>query len=552
MKQTKLYVIITVSVIFLLLLSSSIDQYLFKINKSFEIFGSVFKYIALNYVEEIPPEELIKYGIDGMLENLDPFTEYYTQSEAEDIDFLITGTYTGLGISVGIRDSMLTIIGLRDGYSARRSGIRIGDRLYKIDTTVVINKSTRELRQFTRGEAGSFCDFYIFRDGRNDTLKFKLERENIQIQNISYSGFVRKNIGYIKLERFSRNCASEVRNAINQLSSKDTIKALILDLRDNPGGLLESAISLSELFLPKGSVIVKTKGRNKKDEVIYRSYNEPLMPNQPIAVLINENSASASEIVAGAIQDLDRGIIIGKRSYGKGLVQSVFDVPYKGSIKITTAKYYTPSGRCIQKLDLVSNSKKSDGFPFHDTTVFYTQNGRRVYEYLGIIPDTLIPPPNTSNFITELIVNNKFFNFANIYSSKIVALDKGFNATNKVIQEFEDYLKSQQIDYTSGLSEKISEIKFQAQKDKFSNKLIRDISRLQEDVKKEKRELIKNNFDDIKKMLELEINNRFLTEQEFIELKLNYEEYIKTAVNILLNEKYNQILSKKIEYMKEH
>lgn len=543
MKQFRIYLIGALSVIVILTLTASMDQNIFNINKSFEIFGSVFKHVALNYVEEIPPEDLIKFSIDGLLENLDPFTEYYSQSEADDIDFLITGTYTGLGISVGIRDSMLTIIGLRDGYSARKSGIRIGDRLYKIDTTVVINKSTKELRQFTRGEPGSYCDFYILRDGIKDTLKFRLERENIQIQNISFSGFVKKNVAYVKLERFSRNSASEMRGVINKLSAKDTIKSFILDLRDNPGGLLESAISICELFVPKGSVIVKTKGRSKNDEIVYRSYKEPLLADQPLAILINENSASASEIVAGAIQDLDRGIIIGRRSYGKGLVQSVFDVPYKGSIKLTTAKYYTPSGRCIQKLDYVTNSKKNEAFPIHDTTIFYTQNGRRVYEYVGIIPDTIIDPVEKSNFINELLNGNKFFNFANIYTAKLNSLDKNFIINDKLISEFEAYLKTQNIDYTFGLNRKLDEIKTQAQKDKYSSKIINSLTNLQNDLKKEKRELIKNNIEDIKKYLELEIKNRFLTEEEYIELTLANDEITQTALNILTSDKYYTILA---------
>lgn len=543
MKQFRIYLIGALSVIVILTLTASMDQNIFNINKSFEIFGSVFKHVALNYVEEIPPEDLIKFSIDGLLENLDPFTEYYSQSEADDIDFLITGTYTGLGISVGIRDSMLTIIGLRDGYSARKSGIRIGDRLYKIDTTVVINKSTKELRQFTRGEPGSYCDFYILRDGIKDTLKFRLERENIQIQNISFSGFVKKNVAYVKLERFSRNSASEMRGVINKLSAKDTIKSFILDLRDNPGGLLESAISICELFVPKGSVIVKTKGRSKNDEIVYRSYKEPLLADQPLAILINENSASASEIVAGAIQDLDRGIIIGRRSYGKGLVQSVFDVPYKGSIKLTTAKYYTPSGRCIQKLDYVTNSKKNEAFPIHDTTIFYTQNGRRVYEYVGIIPDTIIDPVEKSNFINELLNGNKFFNFANIYTAKLNSLDKNFIINDKLISEFEAYLKTQNIDYTFGLNRKLDEIKTQAQKDKYSSKIINSLTNLQNDLKKEKRELIKNNIEDIKKYLELEIKNRFLTEEEYIELTLANDEIAQTALNILTSDKYYTILA---------
>ncbi len=543
MKKFNIYLLGILSVITFLTLTSSIDKNIFNINKSFEIFGSVFKHVALNYVEEIAPEELIKSSIDGLLENLDPFTEYYTQSEVDDIDFLITGTYTGLGISVGIRDSMMTIVGLRDGYSARKSGIRIGDRLYKIDTTIVINKSTKELRQFTRGEPGSFCDFYIIRDGITDTLKFRLERENIQIQNVSFSGFIKKNVAYIKLERFSRNCESELRAVINKLSDKDTIKSLILDLRDNPGGLLESAISICELFVPKGSVIVKTKGRNKSDEIVYRSHKEPLLPYQPLAILINENSASASEIVAGAIQDLDRGIIIGRRSYGKGLVQSVFDIPYKGSIKLTTAKYYTPSGRCIQKLDYVKNSRKNETFPSHDTTIFYTQNGRRVYEYVGIIPDTIIEPKEKSNFINELLNTNKFFNFANIYTAKLKKLDENFSIDERIISEFEAYLKTQNIDYTFGLNKKLEDIKTQAKMDKYSDRIINTITQLQNELKKEKPELIKNNIWDIKKYLELEIKNRFLTEEEYIKHTLITDEIAQAALNLITSDKYYTILA---------
>lgn len=436
------------------LLTSSIDNFIFKVNKSFDIFGSVFKYISNNYVDEIDPDELMKYGIDGILENLDPYTVYYDESETEDIDMLTSGAYTGLGISVAVKDSLLTIMGVRQGFPAQKSGIRIGDRLYKIDSVVTLYKTPRDLRYFTKGEPGSKCTFWILRDGLKDTLRYDLVREQIQIRNVSYSGFIDEGIGYIKLERFSRNSAKEVRMALNSLKMKDSLDGLVLDLRDNPGGLLDAAVSICELFVPQGSVIVTTKGRKSNEEYTYRSYQQPMEPDLPLAVLINENSASASEIVAGAMQDLDRAVIIGRRSYGKGLVQSVFDVPYKGSLKITTAKYYTPSGRCIQKLELIKNRYKDGQLPqLPDTSIFYTSNKRIVTENVGIKPDTIIATEQYPGYVNELINSNQIFNFANYYSSKFENLPQGIHSEQGIINEFGKFLQTRKYAYKSELAQ---------------------------------------------------------------------------------------------------
>ncbi len=342
----------------------------YKINKSFDIFGALFREVAANYVLEIDPEILIKSGIEGMLATLDPYTEFYDDANEDDLELLTNGTYTGFGFTVANIDSLLTIISLREGNSAFANKLRIGDKIYSIDSTVVLHMDIDNLKKYTRGKSGSKALVKILRDGIKDTLSFTLTRENINLPNVTYSGFMKNNIGFIKVERFSKNTALDVRLAINSLRSQNKLSGLVIDLRDNPGGLLAAAVSLCEIFVPKGSLIVSTKGNSPNFNNEYRSMMDPSEPDLPLAILINESSASASEIVAGAIQDLDRGLVIGRRSFGKGLVQSIIDLPYKTSLKITTSKYYTPSGRCIQKIKYGDLYSKKEIKENTDTTIF--------------------------------------------------------------------------------------------------------------------------------------------------------------------------------------
>ncbi len=521
------------------------DDYYLKTNKSFEVYGAIFKELSKNYVLDIDPEALMNSGIDGMLSNLDPYTVFLDASEAEDIDVLTSGSYVGLGITVGTRDSMLTITGVAEGYSAAESGVRIGDRLYKIDSNVILYEASDEIRKFTRGPQNSTVELWLLRDGRKDTLKLKLVRKDIEVKNIAGYGEAAPGIGYIKLERFSRYSALEVKKALAEMKDKYHIKGLIIDLRNNPGGLLEAAVDISELFLPDGTPIVSTKGRNNEEEVLYTASNSMMHDTTlPLAVLINGNSASASEILAGAVQDQDRGIIVGSRSFGKGLVQTIIELPHKSSLKMTTARYYTPSGRCIQRLEYTNRNGKKSVHEMSSDSVFYTKNGRPVYESKGILPDSAVAGDGKyTDFIAQLIRGNHIFNFANVYASAYDKLPDGFTVNSALIGSFREYLNSRKWLWQSDAEKFLSKLKDQARKDKASKETMALIGKLEKLIEKEKVDPFEANNEQLKKLLDFEIRSRFLTESESIRLSLSTDADVRTAAGLLQSGIYKTILT---------
>ncbi|MFC2131082.1 S41 family peptidase [Bacteroidota bacterium] len=539
MKKKNIYIISSLLITVLLFIAATNPIY-FKINKSFEIFGALFREIAANYVDDVDPEDMVKDGIEGMLNNLDPYTVFLDETNAEDIDFVASGLYTGLGITVSVRDDMLTVIEVQDGFPAFKSGIRVGDRLYKIDSAVIINSLSTELRKYTRKPAGTEVELWVLRDGIEDTLYFKLDIEEIIMKNVTYSGFVGDSIGFIKLVRFTRSSPIEVAEALNNLLRTKKLKGLILDLRDNPGGLLEAAVAICELFVPKNSVIVTTKGRKSSKGRVYKSLLNPVEPDLPLAVLINGSSASASEIVAGAIQDLDRGIIVGEKSYGKGLVQSVFDLPYKTAIKITTSKYYIPSGRCIQKINY--GKKKSD---IEDTLNFYTKNGRKVDESIGIIPDSIVEESESPYFVQELIFKGIFFNFVNRFTSSLDSLPEDFTIDEKIIQDFNKYIEHEDYYYQTPLISRIDDLVDIADKEKLNKKIKEKLLDIQKLVKSEEKNLITRQKDEVSRVLKFEILRRFETQHDMIMYNIIDDEYINTATGLLSKGLYKVMLSVK-------
>lgn len=335
----------------------------FKVNKGFEVFSAILKEVNKNYVSEIDSEELFDAAINGMLDELDPYTSYYPEKDKEDIELITFGQYVGFGINIRHINERVTVTGISDDFMAYESGLRVGDILYMIEDSQVEYLSSEELKKFTQGTSNSIANVKVIR--LQDTVDIKLTRHNVEVSNISYYGLLNDGIGYIKLERFSRNSANQFRKAYFDLFHSNDLKGLVIDLRDNPGGLLEAALDICEMFVPKGSIMLSTKGRTNIRNYTYKSYSEPIDLETPLCVIINENSASASEIVAGCLQDYDRAIITGEQSFGKGLVQTVMELPYNSNLKITTAKYYTPSGRCIQKIEY--NNIEKD---LLDTAVF--------------------------------------------------------------------------------------------------------------------------------------------------------------------------------------
>jgi len=535
MKNKKVLIWVFFAVLLVVTIGAT-NEYYFKIDKSFDIFGSLFKKIAMNYVEEIDPEDLIDNGINGMLNHLDPYTVFYTEKETEDLDIMTSGTYSGIGITVSVRDGMLTVIKVHDGFSAQINGLRRGDRLLKIDSTYILNSTTDNLRKYTYGKVGTTVNLWVLRDGLKDTLFFRLKRQKIQLKNVSYKGFVNDSIGYIKLDRFTRNSAQEVSKALTEFKKTGKLKGLILDLRDNPGGLLGSAVAICELFVPENSIIVSTRGRYKDDNRVYRSIMKPIAPDLPLTVLINGGSASASEIVAGAIQDLDRGIIIGKRSFGKGLVQSIFNLPYNSAVKITTAKYYTPSGRCIQRINY---SKKKT---LADTNHYHTMHGRNVKESNGILPDTIVKDIESPLLVRELYYRGYYFKFANTFTSNMKDLPKGFKVDKKVMKEFNNFLEKQKFYKETPITQRINNIKELIDDEKFDKSLNKEFDKINKKIIAETKKLLMSDSKEISKYLKREILMRFYTQEKMQGYDLIDDNYVKTAIGLLNVNNYNGIL----------
>jgi carboxyl-terminal processing protease len=540
-----LFYIFVVSAIFSNSLHSNEDIY-YKINKSFNIQGAVFNELLNGYAVELDPEILMRAGIEGMISSLDPYTEYYSEQQMQDVDFLSSGTYSGLGITVGVHDSMLIVVDVRHGYPAQKGGLKIGDYIYKADTVVVINKNSAELREFTKGDPGKELFLTVIRKSLNnkDTLQVNLVIENIKLPNVPYSGFVNDSTGIIILERFTKDSYKDFRNAFTKLNNTNKLKNLVIDLRDNPGGLLEEAVSICELFLPANSLIVTTKSRENEVLFEYISRQIPLDTNIRIAVLINQSSASASEVVAGAIQDHDRGLVIGQRSFGKGLVQSVVSLPYGGNLKITTAKYYTPSGRCIQRIGFAEQYASLKIQAIVDSTQFQTKNGRVVYESTGIKPDSIISPREPQDLIYDMNMKQIFFDFANQYATTMKLQETEF-VPEKSYERFVKYLKDVNYDfkfrYEDELEEINTELDKQGLKSDVSTKII---EQLKTELAKKDEQLIKNLKDDLTEILEYEIYRRSMNEEEFYSFVMSRDRYVKSAVSLMSNNSYKTLLSR--------
>lgn len=466
----------------------------YKINKSIDIFGRVYKEIALNYVDPLNPEEFMLAGIAGMLESLDPYTNFIDDIHQKDIDIITKGKYGGIGATIGLRNEGITVVDLIEGYSAQRQGMRIGDVITMIDTTLVTKDNYDELSDYLKGDVGTTVRLTIRREGTNDNLIFNLVREEVEIKNLSYYGFYPEGSSnaYLKLSGFSRAAGEEVKKALLELKSNKEIKSVILDLRGNPGGLLDAAIDVSEKFLKKGELIVSVKGRDSLNVKKYFSVQEPIAGSTKMVVLIDDGSASASEIVAGAIQDHDRAVILGTNSFGKGLVQTILPLSYNTSLKLTTARYYTPSGRSIQKINYSSSNKVFELDKSQNANVFSTDNKRKVMSAGGITPDTTVVYKNKSQFVQRLLADGMFFKFAtSIYNSNPTNNFKNV-ADKKLLQDFNEYIKAQKFEYVSPSQRLIEQLQRTSREERIDNGFI-------EQLEKIKKELAENNAGEIEK-----------------------------------------------------
>ena len=519
-----------------------------KINRNMETFGRIYKEIALNYVDELDVDKFFKAGVEGMLETLDPYTTYYDDKSRDAVDLITTGKYGGVGITIGIKDSLIRITDVMSGYEAQRKGMRIGDIIKEIDGIDISGSKVDKIRQMVRGTPNTRLTMKIDRDG--EIINFDLIRQEISLKNVSYAGFIGDNndgIAYIKLERFTNNTANEVENALKTFKSKGNLKGIILDLRDNGGGLLESALEILEKFVERNNLLLTTRGNKKESERKFFSKETPLIePNIPLAILINQNTASASEIVAGAIQDLDRGVIVGSKSFGKGLVQQIKELNDDSRLKITVSRYFTPSGRWIQEKNYFKENKSGVFLNIENFSQveFKTLNGRIVTANGGITPDVVIKIESESEIHSALLMKDMFFKFANFYVGNNPGV-KIFKCTDNEYELFKKFIAEKNFSYFSEANIKINDLKQIALKRNYQKSYMDLLNQMEIEVESIKNEDYDKAKEEIKRSIEIEINKKIINEREQMEAGFENDIQLLEAIKTLKDPvKYAKLLGK--------
>ncbi|MCE1164514.1 MAG: S41 family peptidase [Bacteroidetes bacterium] len=517
-----------------------------RINRNMEIFGDVYKEILLNYVDKINPDKFFDAGINGMLGTLDPYTVYYGENERESLDLITSGKYGGIGITTTFHDSLAVITDVMNGYEAMRKGLRVGDIIRKIDGTEISGLPQETIRKKVRGDIGSKLQMTVERDG--EMIDFDLTRQEIIIKDISYFGFLpgaEKNIAYIKLDRFGNNSDKEFENCIRTLKTEKEIEGLIIDLRNNGGGYLNASVGILNKIIEKNNLLLTTKSYKKDSETRYFSKEDPLVgKNIPIAVLINQGTASASEILAGAVQDLDRGVIVGVKSFGKGLVQNIKDLDFNSKLKITIARYFTPSGRWIQSKDYFLENKFG---VFLNTETFRqkefrTLKGRIVLANGGIIPDVEVKTEGESRVHFTLVVKDMFFKYANDYLSRNPGI-KEFKANDEIFRDFKNFISEKGFHYVSDAEKKLDELKKTASDKNFGERIENSFNTIKQVIQEEETKEIENAKEEILRSIETEINKRIIEDSKQIETTFGSDSQLQEALKVILDkERYSKIL----------
>ena len=527
----KLLLPITIVIgIFSLALTQS--SYYRKISKSQELINRVYNQIFSTYVHQIDPETFTKAAINGITEKLDPFTEFMVDDEQHNINVLSKGKYGGVGIQLSYRNNTMSVVAPMDGGPAKSAGIISGDIILKVDDIDVKEYSFNEAAAKIRGEKGSTVKLTIKRFGDDDPIDFSLIRSEIIVKTVTYSGMLSKDTGYIRLNRFNRNTPFEMQNSISTLLNNDAT-ALIFDLRDNAGGLLTSAISMLDMMILKNTTLVSTKGRTKDSNRTFYSRRDPIIPKEvKIAILINQGSASASEIVAGSVQDLDRGIIIGQKSFGKGLVQTQYSFDDKRSIKITTARYYIPSGRFIQKRDYIDNKYIMNASD--EDSIFTTIGGRTVYGNGGITPDSTIEPSTMKSLTSQYWRSGYFYSFSQENKHHYTSFESVLN-DDSLLDKFKNYTASKESVDLPGekelniVIEKISELDSTDIRANDALNLLSDFYDREEDKRRESEQ------DEIRELILLEFAGLFNGTEGRLKQALKNDETVQVALNVLSN-----------------
>ncbi|WP_421921084.1 S41 family peptidase [Marinifilum sp.] len=515
------------------------DERNFEISKNLNIYYTMFRELNLFYVDEIDPGDLVKKSMDAMLKTLDPYTTYISESEIEDFKLMTTGEYAGIGALISKHKDEVIIAEPYEGFPAYKAGLKAGDVMLEINGTPTKDKSTDDVSNLLKGQPNVPLTIKIKRPGVKNIMEKKLVREKIQLQSVPYFGMISDSIGYIHLNQFTNKSSGEVKEALKTLKEQNA-KSIVLDLRGNPGGLLDQAIDITNLFVNKGEGIVSTKGKVSKWDKSYKATKLPIDAEIPIAVLVNRGSASASEIVSGAIQDLDRGVVLGNRTFGKGLVQTTRNLTYNTKLKVTTAKYYIPSGRCIQALDYSHRNEDGSVGKIADSliTEYHTKNGRSVYDGGGILPDIKIEPETYSILSVNMIRDFMFFDFATLYANnhESIASAKEFEVSDELFHEFVEFVKSKEdFKYKSESTEIIKALKKSAKEEKNFDISTDEFAALEAKLAPNLDRDLQRFKDELKELLAHEIVKRYHYQKGGIEFSLRNDKTLLRAIEVLEN-----------------
>lgn len=541
------YVIIALVAI-IILSSATRDDRNFSISKGLSIYATLFRELDMFYVDDFEPQELVEKSINNLLSELDPYTVFYSEKNADDFTLLTKNEYGGIGCAISKRNSKIIISQIFEDSPAFKSNLRVGDEIISIDGVILKDKDISKVSDLLKGSANSYLEIVVKRFAVEKAMNIKIVRETIHFSCLPYYGMIGDKVGYIFLDKFADDSAIEMRKAIINLRTEGA-SSLVLDLRGNPGGLIGQAVEITNLFVAKGENIVSTKGRIEKMNTNYLAEKYPIVIDLPLIVLINRSSASASEIVAGAIQDLDRGLVMGQRSFGKGLVQTTRDLVYNTKLKLTTAKYYTPSGRCVQALDY--SHRNEDGSVGHipDSLIseFYTKNGRKVYDGGGINPDISIKEEEFTTVTKMLVLKNVIFDFATEYlSTNKISIDaEKFSVDDKCYEEFKKYIKRTDFKYDSSSETLLAKLEKVAQDEKYYNLAKSEFDALKAKLAHSLDRDLDVSKQEIKEFIAIELIQREQLKAGLIKYRTHHDAEIDSALMLLKDiKRYNKILKK--------
>ncbi|NJK82505.1 MAG: S41 family peptidase [Saprospiraceae bacterium] len=516
------------------------DNKLFEISKNIELFANLYKEINTYYVDEIEPSKFMKIGLDAMVSSLDPYTNYISEAQIEDFRFSQEGKYHGIGIESRKMGDYFTVTELFKDQPADKAGLKVGDQIIAIDGKDAKGKSEEDIEEILRGFPGTEVVLQIRRPGKEDNFQVKIIREDVEVENVPHHDLIAENIGYITLTTFTRDAGSNVANALKDLKDKNpNLKGVVFDLRGNGGGLLLEAVNVTNVFIPKNELVTTTKGRVKDWDRSFRTLNNPVDTEIPVVVLINNRSASASEIVAGAIQDYDRGVLIGQRSFGKGLVQNTRNISDNAKVKMTTAKYYIPSGRCIQAVEY-ENGEPVD-IPDEQRTPFKTRNGRQVFDGGGISPDLVVDRDGSSNLLKQLERGNIIFDYVTQYCADKASVGELMSLKFNDFKGFIDFVEARNFKYDTKTEQLLKELQTQAEKDGYA--IAATIANLKQEMVNTKRAELLKYEDAITDIIEKEMAGRYFYQEGAVKIGLRNDIEIREAIRLLNDSTaYNELL----------